>query len=153
LRDRISCVYFNARSIVNKADDLELLITLENPDIVGISETWLTQNISINEYNFQGYTLFRADRNDQFKTRGGGAALYIKNDLNPILREDITNENFPECVVCSVGAEGDRLIVGACYRPGDSQIFNDEGLCSMLGKLEGENFVIVGDFNFSELRC
>jgi len=152
LRDRISCVYFNARSIVNKADDLELLITLENPDIVGISETWLTQNISINEYNFQGYTLFRADRNDQFKTRGGGAALYIKNDLNPILREDITNENFPECVVCSVGAEGDRLIVGACYRPGDSQIFNDEGLCSMLGKLEGENFVIVGDFNFSELR-
>lgn len=68
----LSCIYFNARSIVNKLSELELLITNEMPDIVGISETWLHENIGDNEINFDGYTLIRKDRNSGVKRRGGG---------------------------------------------------------------------------------
>ena len=50
--NNIKCVYFNARSIVNKRSELELLIRGENVDIVGISETWLFNDISDNEISF-----------------------------------------------------------------------------------------------------
>ena len=32
-------MYFNACSIVNKIDELQLLIEAEHPDVIGISET------------------------------------------------------------------------------------------------------------------
>jgi len=36
----ISCFYVNARSIVNKLDELVLYLSHEKPDIVGITESW-----------------------------------------------------------------------------------------------------------------
>ena len=39
------CFYTNARSIVNKLDEYELYIDEEKPDIIGITETWLTSGI------------------------------------------------------------------------------------------------------------
>ena len=79
LNNRLNGVYFNARSVVNKLDALELYIKEENFDIVGITETWLTQSIASSELNIEGYTLFRNDRNNPNKTRGGGVALYVRN--------------------------------------------------------------------------
>lgn len=149
---RISCVYFNARSIGNKIDELELLIETEHPDIIGISESWLNCDISEKELNFEGYSFFRADREDPVKTRGGGAGLYVKNNLNPTLRDDLGDINFPECIICSIGKEGDRILVGVCYRAGDSNSINDEGFYNVLHKLAGKNFVAFGDFNYPELR-
>jgi len=35
----------NARSIVNKIDDLQALISVENPDIFGITESWTHEGI------------------------------------------------------------------------------------------------------------
>ena len=46
-------------------------------DIVGISETWANDNISDSELNIPGYSLYRKDRNNKFKSNGGGVALYI----------------------------------------------------------------------------
>ena len=38
-RNRLQCLYINARSIVNKHKELELYVREENIDIIGISET------------------------------------------------------------------------------------------------------------------
>jgi len=54
------------------------MITEEDLDVVGISETWLSDRISDNEISIQGYTLFRKDRNSTNKSKGGGVALYVK---------------------------------------------------------------------------
>ena len=75
--DNIKCVYFNARSIKNKLPELELLIKEENIDVLGISETWLFNDISDNKISFNEYSLFRCDRNDPVKTRGSDVLLYI----------------------------------------------------------------------------
>jgi hypothetical protein len=50
----------------------------ENADVVAITETWLNYKIVDEEMNISGYTLFRRDRNDEIKLRGGGVAMYIK---------------------------------------------------------------------------
>ena len=70
---KFNCIYLNARSIVNKIKELELLVLSENDDIVAITETWLNATILDSELNIDGYTLLRKDRIDN--KRGGGVAL------------------------------------------------------------------------------
>jgi hypothetical protein len=42
---KIKCFYINVRSIVNKLDKLAIYLEEEKPDIVGITETWLHDDI------------------------------------------------------------------------------------------------------------
>lgn len=60
--DSLTCFYFNARSIMNKMDELELYITQEKPDIVGITETWTYEEVQDSEICMEGYTLLRKDK-------------------------------------------------------------------------------------------
>lgn len=60
--NKLSCFYVNARSIMNKMDELELYLIQEKPDIVGITETWLYEEIEDTEISAEGYTVFRKDR-------------------------------------------------------------------------------------------
>ena len=71
-KNRLECMYVNARSIVNKHKELELYVKQESIDIIGISETLLNESIADSEMNLDGYTLFRRDRNDELKKRGAG---------------------------------------------------------------------------------
>ena len=36
-KNSLKCLYFNARSIMNKIDELELYLTQEKPDLLGIT--------------------------------------------------------------------------------------------------------------------
>ena len=142
----------NARSIVNKRDELELLVKDEDLDIVGISETWLSETISDAEISIDGYTIVRRDRVSDTKKRGGGVAFYIKNDINVLLRDDLCSDLFPECLFCSIENNGEKTLVGVCYRPPDSLSSNDDGLYEIISRISGLNCVFLGDFNFSEIK-
>ena len=65
--NKLKCISLNARSIVNKFIELELCIDMEQPDILGITETWLDNRITDSELSFEGYTLIRRDREDSVK--------------------------------------------------------------------------------------
>ena len=113
-------MYFNARSILNKLDELELYIKDENLDIVGVTETWLTEEILTSEVSIDGYTLVRRDRKDLIKLRGGGVAIYVKNDINVLERDDLNNQLFPETVWCELVLKGEKTLLGVLYRVPDS---------------------------------
>ena len=95
---KLKCFYTNARSLMNKILELEIYIEEEEPDIIGISESWGTEAISSSEINFVNYTLFRKDR---IKKRGGGVLLYIKNNIRAVHREEFVNENC-EVIFCDI---------------------------------------------------
>jgi len=90
----LSCLYFNARSVANKLDELELIVKESNLDVIGITETWLTNDHSDTEVIIERYTVFKKDRNDPNKSRGGGVALYVKNNINGIKRNDLSDKTF-----------------------------------------------------------
>jgi len=74
----LTCVYFNAQSIMNKLDDLHTMTCSLQPDIVGISESWTNCNILYSELAVAGYETFRCDRPNSHK--GGGVVavmLYV----------------------------------------------------------------------------
>ena len=152
-KNKLKCMYFNARSIVNKHEELELYINDEDIDIIGITETWLNSEISDSEINLDGYTIFRKDRDHANKTRGGGVALYVRSELSCVRRDDIVEVNFPETLWCNIDSNKESTLIGVCYRAPDSLQLQDEALYSLLGKVSLEqNVTIMGDFNFRELN-
>ena len=73
----LSILYFNARSLIPKFDELCLLVETHQLDIVCIVETWLDHNISDNEIHLPGFHLYRLDRN----CHGGGVLMYAQHNL------------------------------------------------------------------------
>ena len=67
-------MYFNARSIINKIDELQLLIEAEHPDVIGICEMWLKDNILDNELIVNDYNIYGQDRVN--KIDGGVLLLF-----------------------------------------------------------------------------
>ena len=141
----------NARSIVNKQKELEMTVIEENLDLVVITETWLSNKISDEEISINGYTLIRKDRSDINKSRGGGVAMYVKNELNPLCKPEINGDNFSESVWCSIRCGREDTLLGVCYRAPDSTVHNDEKLYKLISEVSKGRVVIMGDFNFAEL--
>ena len=150
-KSKLSCLYLNARSIVNKHNELEMYVLEEKFDIVCITETWMNSSILDSEMSISGYTLHRKDRNHVDKHRGGGVAVYVHNDLSCVHREEIFEQNFPETIWCNINCNGRNTLIGVCYRAPDSVQINDEALYSLIDRVSKENVVIMGDFNFPEL--
>jgi Endonuclease-reverse transcriptase len=153
--DTLTCMYVNARSLVNKRDELELIAEQEDYSIIGITETWLTDSIENAEIELEGYKMLRKDRVSPIKTRGGGVLFYIKEYINVVQRDDICSTLFPESLFCTIESNGEKSLLGICYRPPDSTVDNDSGLFNLFEQAcrDCNNCVILGDFNFKELAC
>ena len=149
--NRLKCIYMNARSIVNKLSELELCIEDEKPDILGITETWLHSGVTDSELNFDGYTLFRNDRNDPEKSRGGGVLFYVKNELNPTIIAELKCDKI-ETLFCNVQCKEGTTMLGICYRPPDTCASIDENFYNLLNCIDSKYLVLMGDFNYSGLN-
>ena len=68
-------LYYNARSLLPKIDDLLLSVEALNPHIVCVVESWLSDEIDDNEINIPGFQLFRSNRN----RHGGGVLMYVSS--------------------------------------------------------------------------
>ena len=67
--------YLNIRSIVNKINVFQSFVYCTLPDIIGVTETWLSDKIFNNEILPQNYSIIRKDR----QSRGGGVMFAIKH--------------------------------------------------------------------------
>ena len=54
-------VCLNARSIVNKKNELNIMVEEIDPHIIGITESWANINIIGAELGLTGYIMFRSD--------------------------------------------------------------------------------------------
>ena len=59
----LTVLYFNARSIIPKFDALCSEVEIHKPDLICITETWLSEEVSDSEIALAGYQLHRLDRN------------------------------------------------------------------------------------------
>ena len=140
---QLSIFYFNARSLFPKLDELKLLCVTHSPDIVCITETWLSSDILDSELNLHNYLLFRLDRN----RHGGGIAMLVKSSLSPSFIS-LPSSNL-EFLIISVKFRKRSLFIGTFYRP-PSSLHDLSVLSSTLQNLRHSvlsNLILVGDFN------
>ena len=72
---QLHVLYYNARRLLPKLNELCTTVTLEQPHIMCVLKTWLSPDITDNELQISGYQLVRLDRN----RNGGGIAMYVSD--------------------------------------------------------------------------
>ena len=68
-------LHFNARSLIPKLDELEILCVTYEPAVC-VVETWLSEEISDAEISIPDYSVIRLDRN----RHGDGIAIHVRNN-------------------------------------------------------------------------
>ena len=58
----IKCVCLNARRIINKKNELNIMVDDIKPHIMGITESWAHNDITDAELGLEVYVMFRKDR-------------------------------------------------------------------------------------------
>ena len=66
--NELKCVCLNARSIVNKKSELDIMVAVIDPHVIA----WANKDIVDAELALTGYVMFRKDRRER---RGGGVIL------------------------------------------------------------------------------
>ena len=135
----------NAQSIRNKMDSFRALMVIEKPDIVGITESWISTDTTDfeGEYELSGYKMFKKDR---IGRKGGGVLLlYVKEGLNPVDCELVTEHEMLGVVLKNLKKE---LYLYLVYRPPHQALEKDISLYSKLSTAIKDKFcIITGDFN------
>ena len=82
-----------------------------NLDILLISETKIDSSFPTAQFQIEGYTTYRLDRN----TNGGGILLYIREDIpSTLLNSDMSIESFS--IEINIGKKK-WLVQSACTVP------------------------------------
>lgn len=146
----------NARSIKNKTDELQILLSEQKPDVVVITETWLDSSYPSDLMKFDDYSIpYRCDRQH---TIGGGALIMLKESLGETNPFDI---DFPSSVeAIAVHCKTLHFIVLGIYIPPSlpcnelelvAQSFNN--LADTIDRSDPQtNILVTGDFNIVFLR-
>ena len=151
-KDGFLILNLNINSILSrdgvKLIELNELVKESKPEVIAITETWLTETNCNEEIELKGYQIIRRDRVDK---RGGGVMLYIKagynykelNVSNPAL------DNPLETLWVEIANFGGKsTIVGACYRPPTARGFVEALVEEIdLASDQGKPMILMGDMN------
>ena len=143
------CVYFNARSIVNKRNELNIMVEDNDPHIIGITESWTTADISEAELRMTAYIMFRKDI---IGRRGGGVILYIKESIQAY---EIKLEKEAECeeaVWCNIVTGNSTLTAVLVYRSPNISIDDNEKVQNAIEEVSKRDCIIMGDFNHGRIQ-
>ena len=108
----IKCVCLNARSIINKKNELDIMVDEINP--IGITESWANNDTTDAELGLEGYVMFRKDGMGR---RGGGRVLlYIKETI-PAYEVQLQEEaDSNEAIWCKLVTGHTTVTIGVVYR-------------------------------------
>ena len=142
------------RSLPQKCDGFNVYLkTMEmKPDLICITETWLSEQNSCEIFNLDGYHhLLVASR----KTQGGGLGLYVKETFCYRVEKNLTANNL-QTIGVAVQLKTFKLLNSCVYNPPNAGIFQ---IFEMLAHYRDELIVppeshqiICDDFNVSLIQ-
>ena len=144
---RYKTVHLNIRSLPDKHSKLKLFVqrlkdSHLSVDFILLCETFLTA-INSNMYQIPGYKFIHKSRSQSTR---GGVAMYIREDIQFKLRDDLSlfNENEFESIFIEVTQNQKSTIVGEIYRIPSSN--ETSSLCryeTITGKLQNLNKDVI----------
>ena len=117
-----------------------------SPDIIGITEAWLSDKIFNNEILPSNYTIIRKDRD----TRGGGVMFAVKSSKSyQVLQSPISLE----LLTISIGSNIHTVYCLAYLPPNSSDEYKQEFLNYIdTFKDLTDNLILMGDFNLGDIN-
>ena len=145
----IKCVCLNARSILNKKNELDIMVDEIKPHIIGITESWANNDITDAELGLEGYVMFRKDRMGR---RGGGVLLYIKETI-PAYEVQLQEEaDCNEAIWCKLVTGHTTVTIGVVYRYPNITKQNNEKIHNAISEVSKGDCIIMGDFNHGNIK-
>ena len=139
----IKCVCLNARSIINKKNELNIMVDDIKPHIIGITESWAHNGITDAELGLEGYVMFRKDR---IGKKGGGVLLYIKENI-PAYEVQLSEEaDCNEAIWCKLVTGHTTVAIGVVYRCPNITKQNNEKIHNAISEVSKGECIIMGDF-------
>ena len=153
LKRGMKIAHLNINRLLNKVDGVRELLIKFKLDILALSETWLTTDISDDEINIPGYLIARKDRSNSSKLRGGGVMFYVRENIHFTLRADLTPSDSEYIWIEITQPKCKPLLVASIYKPPDSSVSH---LINSLNRNFNDisdryNTVLLGDFNVDQL--
>ena len=112
-KEEIKCVCLNDRSVINKKNELNIMVDDIKPYILEITKSWANNDITYAELGLEGYVMFRKDR---IGRRGGGVLLYIK-ETKPSYEVQLQEEaDGNEAIWCKLVTGHTTVTIGVVYR-------------------------------------
>ncbi len=142
-------LYYNARSLIPKLDELRTIVEFQKPSAICIVETWLSTEITDQEITLPGYQVIRLDRN----RHGGEIVIYVQNAITTgVLLSGPNGLELLALSVCSPNSSRKHCIA-LLYRPPSCPVssFFDNlyNALQFLNPSRFANFVLLGDFNIN----
>ena len=140
--NRLIIAQLNINSLRNKFDSLVRMLH-NNLDILLISETKIDSSFPTAQFQIEGYTTYRLDRN----ANGGGILLYIREDIpSTLLNFDMSIESF----FIEINIRKKKWLLVGTYNPNKNLISNHlkeigKNLDNYSSKYD--NFILLGDLN------
>ena len=158
----LNIMHNNARSLLSEGriDEYNILLDyINNPfHILAFTETWLKPD-NVNLVNFEGYDSSHVsrpvDNNFDLKEKGGGISIFIKENLQYKVREDL-NVILPymETLFIELTFNNKLYLIGVIYRVPNTNVhvFN-ETLNGIIEPIKNSyEIVLVGDFNICLMK-
>ena len=92
-------------------DSVGDMLEMNNSLGIGLTETWLSEEIEDAEIQIEDFSVFRADR--KFRSRGGAAA-YLRSDL---MCKSVLSYSNGVCEVILIKCKKLDMLFGVVYRP------------------------------------
>lgn len=153
-RSTLRFFYQNARSIKSgsKLREFQDTVYTNNFDVIAISETWLTCEISDSEILPWGYDIHRCDRADVLhdNTSGGGVLLASRCSLRcqPVIFDiDIAIEHSAIEIINNCG----KTLIAVFYRPPSANNTWINQFIEFIDICSYDKVIIVGDFNLPNI--
>ena len=147
----IKIEHVNAQSLLSNFNEIEILLSNRDVDILCISESWLLPDMQNNLISIPGYSIYRCDSG-----RGGGVCMYVKEYLKvTVLTPSVEKPSHVEDLWMSIQYKKfPSFIVGCVYRHphalNDSFNYLSDTFSHMC--LRNKAILILGDFN-DDLFC
>ncbi|XP_055633038.1 uncharacterized protein LOC129773455 [Toxorhynchites rutilus septentrionalis] len=125
----------------------------DSVSVACFSETWLNNSIPDQAVSIPGYRLVR---NDRAYKRGGGIAIYIRENIlsKTVYSTNLTASSIckTECLAVELKISGAVMLVAVIYNPPDNDVstFMQCELATLLSTYE--HCVLTGDLNTDWLR-
>ena len=136
--------------IMNKVNDLEMLIAGSEPDLILITEilpkyhSYFINKTSLMIHGYSLYLNFDPD-SDMTSTLGiRGVGIYVSNTLSAS-QVYFNNNSFKDHVWININLQGqDKLLVGSIYRsPSEAMQTNISSLCTILEELNDFTHLLI----------
>ena len=153
--------HLNIRSLPKKVDQLRILVSLSNIDVITLSETWLKPHLHTGIYDIDGFTCNRLDRKVRAgkRKRGGGLITYINNKhasvSEPLGELDLSGTHIEAQWTLIHRPHCKNVVICNVYRPPDGNLdaavtYLDE--CLKVVNTSKVDVFLIGDMNVNYLN-